>query len=214
MSVFDAADDELGLQDDEKQQSAPRARIAAPSAAAEGMPAVTARGLGPAAIPARPSSGITPQGISPQTRQRTIGSENELNRLENTGSGISQLQHGSPIGGAGIAKPHRVVGGILRGLDIAGSIAAPAIAVQIPGSTLHHQALIGQKRQALGQNLGEETAEAGVGEKEATAAKDAAAANATNRGDALTRALLTKGYTLSTDPTTRTGTQRYPWLPA
>src|SRR5947207_825192 len=48
--------------------------------------------------------------------------EAELQRMESTGSGVHQVQ-----------QKHGILGGILRGLDIAGSVIAPGITAAIPG---------------------------------------------------------------------------------
>lgn len=163
---------------------------------------------------AKPSSSgpatppLTLRGISPETEARTRADQAELQRQQRTGSGISQIQHGSPEGGIGIARPHPIAGGFLRGLNTVGTIAehvAPilgGVMTAIPGTEEHHNYLMGQQRGRLGEDIGEQTAEAGIGEKQAAGEKDVAQANAANRDDALTRALLTKGYTLEKDPTT------------
>src|SRR5580704_11048080 len=66
---------------------------------------------------------LTLRGISPQTEAQTAKDQAEQSRLNTTGSGISQIEHGSKPGGIGIAKPHPIAGGILRGLNTVGSIA-------------------------------------------------------------------------------------------
>jgi hypothetical protein len=62
--------------------------------------------------------------------------------------------------------------------------------------------LMGQQRGAIGRDIAEENTEAEAGEKQAAGQKDIAQANAANANDPLTKALLEKGYTLNTDPTT------------
>src|SRR5713226_10048853 len=44
---------------------------------------------------------VTLRGISPQLQQRTSTDEAEAKRIQDTGSGISQIQHGSKEGGIG-----------------------------------------------------------------------------------------------------------------
>jgi hypothetical protein len=61
----------------------------------------------------------------------------------------------SPSGVEAIQKKHPILGGILRALDVGGSILAPGVMMNIPGTTLHHA--IDVKR-ALGQGK-EEAAE-------------------------------------------------------
>lgn len=154
------ADDDLtqglGLDDDELERRSAQYGQNGPSQSAAG-PQIPPPGI------AKPSANektppVTLRGVTPQTQQRTSDSENELTRLQSTGSGISQI--GSPVGR-----------GILKTLDTIGGIAAPGIMRSIPGTEAHHQQLIGQQRGMLGQNLGEETAEAGVAEKSANTGK-------------------------------------------
>jgi len=187
---------------------APPPRIAAPGATAtpspRGLPPPTGstedlenRGMAsrmaprPMAAPSATAAAATPSPLA----ENTAADEKEIGRLRSTGSGISQLQHGSPPGGIGIAKPHPVAGGILRGLETVGDIVAPRIMARIPGTELHHEGLIGREEGKLGTDVAAQ-------EKEAAAAKDTAQAKAADRNDALTRALLAKGYTLENDPTT------------
>ena len=157
-----------------------RARIAPPnSPMANNLPPVTARGLGPVTASQPGStedlesrglaSHLAPRPIAPPSplESRATADQAELGRLQSTGSGISQLQHGSPTGGANIAKPHPVLGGILRGLDIAGSIAAPLIMAQLPGTELHHQELLGQQQGRIGQDEKQEAADANLGKTQA-----------------------------------------------
>lgn len=122
-------------------------------------------------IPA-PSAGektppVTLRGVLPQTQDRTAADEAEAKRIQSTGSGISQIQHGSPDGGIGIAKPHRILGGFLRGVETLGNIVAPWATAAIPGTELHHQVLLGQQRGRIGQDIEEQG-------KEVTAAHTAA----------------------------------------
>lgn len=55
----------------------------------------------------------------------------ELNRLQDTGSGISQFAH-----------KHSLLGKIIRPLEIAGSVIAPNVAAMVPGTELHHNLLL------------------------------------------------------------------------
>jgi hypothetical protein len=64
----------------------------------------------------------------------------------NKGSGIEQLQKGvGPFQSA-----HPVLGGILRGADALGTIAAPRIMQAIPGTDLHHEMLVGRALKQYG----------------------------------------------------------------
>lgn len=141
----------LGIDPEEMQR---RARL-------QGALGMSDSAVGPPPTPRIPSPSandktppVTLRGISPQAQQRTSDSESELSRLQSTGSGISQIQ--DPTGRR-----------ILKTLDTIGSIAAPNLMRSIPGTELHHQGLLGQQREMLGQDLGNESTEAGIGEKQA-----------------------------------------------
>src|SRR5271166_5199160 len=73
----------------------------------------------------------------------------EIQRMEQTGSGVQQVQ-----------QKHPFWGGVLRGLDVAASIAAPRIAANIPGTTMHHNQLIGQQEVLANQDTRREQEEA------------------------------------------------------
>jgi hypothetical protein len=88
---------------------------------------------------------VTLPGIVPRGTSQLSTDQAEVGRLQSTGSGISQLQ-----------KSHPVIGGILKGLDIAGSILAPQAAAAIPGTEFHHQALLEQARGNVGQDIQEQ----------------------------------------------------------
>lgn len=66
----------------------------------------------------------------------------EAQRMEQSGSGVSQVQANHPFWG-----------GVLRGLDVASTIAAPGIAAAIPGTTLHHDQLIHQQEGLANQDV-------------------------------------------------------------
>lgn len=107
------------------------------------------------AMPAASTPAVSAGVIAPRT-QKDMG---ELQRLETTGSGVSQVQ-----------QKHPIVGGLLRGLDIAGSIIAPRIAADIPGTTLHHEQLLNQSRGNIKQDVGEQGEEATAAHTEAETA--------------------------------------------
>jgi hypothetical protein len=69
--------------------------------------------------------------------------------MEQEGSGVQQVQ----------AK-HPFWGGVLRGLDVAASAIAPPIAAAIPGTSLHHDALINRQEHLANQDLAQEGKEA------------------------------------------------------
>lgn len=153
--MADDLSDELDPQPDEEKQQV--GLIAKPAPAPTGA-AMQPRGLGPVAAP--PASGTTedleqrglasklspkPIAAPPSPLQaRTTSAQSELGRMQATGSGISQIKN--PIGR-----------GILKTLDTIGSIAAPRIASQIPGTEMHHQQLMRQQQGRIGQDEAEET---------------------------------------------------------
>ncbi len=96
--------------------------------------------------PASPTMDKTPMGGA-LTNQNPH--QAEIQRLEDTGSGVSQVQ-----------QKHPFWGGVLRGLDVAASIAAPRIAPAIPGTTAHHDMLIHQQEGLANQDLAQEHAQA------------------------------------------------------
>lgn len=107
------------------------------------------------APPGQPRStlgAITPLQPQPQNPQ-TVADQQKLNDLKNSKSAIENLQ-----------TNHPVWGGILRGLDVAGSMFAPKYMSMVPGTTLNHQQKIGQAQGAVTSDL--------AGEKEAAQTAD------------------------------------------
>lgn len=141
--------------DEDDDELRPSARIASPGLPSSSMPAVNLRAL-----------------PSPEATQRTGKAETELTRLQDAGSGISQIKN--PI-----------ARGALKTLDTIGSIAAPRITAAIPGTQLHHERLIGQEQGQLGKDLGEENSEATLGK---TGAETGEAEARTRNLDAATAA--------------------------
>ena len=182
-----AFDDYIG-DDDEREGRGISPRIAPPNAVSA-LPPATLRGLArPTPAPPAPGStedlenrvGIRPVPIAkPNPVQADAEkAQNEITRLQTTGSGISQIQ--SP------AKR-----GILRGLNIAGTVAGGLIPGvrpllnRIPGTEEHNKYLIGQQEGRLGEDLGEQQKEAATEETKANTEKaeaeaDKAAADAAN----------------------------------
>jgi hypothetical protein len=156
--------DDLGFRP-RSEENARFPRIAAPEAA-NSMHAVTLRGLGP--VPAGNPSGtadLESRGLASHIAAapiakpsaldtRKAGDEAELERLQKTGSGISQIKN--PF-----------ARGALRGLETVGNILLPSATPMIPGTEAHHNLLT---RQATGR-IGEDELEA---EREATTGKTAA----------------------------------------
>lgn len=177
--------DDLEDDADEIQPDQPdaRTRIARPSAAS-GIPPVTLRGLGsPSPASEGLAGGTAPRPLATPSPidTRTTAAQSELSRLESTGSGVSQ-----------VAKTHPIAGGILRGLNTAGSILgavdpfARRIMPNIPGTEEHHSQLIRQQQGRINTDLGQEKEEAGIGETGARA-EQATATAANQRSEAAAR---------------------------
>lgn len=152
----------LGIGDDELQRQRRIYGQIGPSDSAVGpvTPPQAPNIPGPSANDKTPP--LTLRGISPapNIQQRTSADEAEAKRIQDTGSGISQIQHGSKEGGIGIAKPHPILGGFLRGLDVVGSAIAPGVMANIPGTELHHEQLGQGARARIGSDVEEQGREA------------------------------------------------------
>jgi hypothetical protein len=163
----------LGLEDDEMQRRAGLYGQLGPSQSANGPlvpPPRTPNISGPSANDKTPP--LTLRGITPppNIQQRTSADEAEAKRIQDTGSGISQIQHGSKEGGIGIAKPHPILGAALRGLDVLGSAIAPGVMANIPGTELHHEQLGQGARARIGSDVEEQGKEATTRKANADAA--------------------------------------------
>lgn len=193
-TLGDEEDDELLHPEREAQPG----RIARPNASSS-LPGASLRGL-PPPVPSASSSAPTAAAPAPGSTEdlenlaeashlaprpvakpsalesRLSGDQSELVREQRTGSGISQIQHGSPDGGIGIAKPHPVVGGILRGLSTLGSVISPTIMSRIPGTEEHHDKLLTQQQGRIGEDLGEQKDQATNEETQARTDQATAAA--------------------------------------
>lgn len=97
---------------------------------------------GPQQQPAQQSPGMLP--TLPQPSPTVAGDRAELSRLNTTGSGVSQIHN--PF-----LKTLGVIG------DAVGTGLFPRIASQIPGTTAHHQQLVGEAGQQLKADEGVET---------------------------------------------------------
>lgn len=93
--------------------------------------------------------------------QREAADQAELSRLQQTGSGVQQLEQRRP----GLGRVARVG-------DIALGALFPNVAAAIPGTTAHHAALMANQRAAIGKEEAEEqeAAKTGLEEAQATAA--------------------------------------------
>jgi hypothetical protein len=103
--------------------------------------------------------GIGPSVSSVQPANQQLGADKqELQRLESTGSGVSQLQ-----------RSHPKLGLLARVADVAGSIIAPGAAAFIPGTTLHHNALVNKQRGNVAEDATEQQREALAQQEQAKA---------------------------------------------
>lgn len=94
-----------------------------------------------------------PMSDNVQAPTRLTEDQEKLAHDTSSGSGISQFQ-----------QRHPILGGIARVGAGIGSAMFPAIAAAIPGTDIHHQAVLGQDRRAVGEDLGEQEKEAQIGE--------------------------------------------------
>lgn len=83
----------------------------------------------------------------------------ELSRLKNTGSGVDQVQN--PL-----------LRGISRAGDIAASVFAPNLAQYLPGTTLHHERLVGQQEEKIKQDETQEDTAAQITQRQALAQQE------------------------------------------
>ena len=137
------------------RQAVPQIQIAPPpQQQARSLPGVTVPS--PENAAPGPSAAATPlipslrQAGSPQLQAH----QQELQRLEASPSGVASLtsaKHSLPV---------RVLGGIARIGDALGSAIVPSLMVNLPGTTLHHQQLVGQARGNVVNDLAQEYAQA------------------------------------------------------
>src|SRR5271166_414317 len=114
--------------------------VAPPSGGASTLapPIQSARPVSATGVPMYNSGEEVPAtGTAPPTNPHVA----EIQRMEQTGSGVQQVQ-----------QKHPFWGGVLRGLDTAASIISPRIAANIPGTTMHHNQLIGQEEVLANQD--------------------------------------------------------------
>lgn len=140
----------FGIEDDEDEI---RRRFGVGDDSAEPAPKIARPNI--TSQPALAIRGVSPPAASPLQKQ-TSTDQAELSRLNDTGSGITQIKNPFARGG-------------LRGLNIAGEVASsflPQIGSAlhaIPGTEEHHQSLINRQQGIVGQDIG-------LGEKEAQTA--------------------------------------------
>lgn len=154
----------LDIDEQEQLEKLGRSRIAPPNLGGGALPPTTARGLNiplgspeelenrAASLRLRPAP-IAKPGAAAEDAEKA---QDEIARLRSTGSGISQIK--SPTGR-----------GVLRGLNIAGTVASSLVPGvrpllnAIPGTEEHHNALIRQQTGRLGEDLKEQESEAAIG---------------------------------------------------
>lgn len=91
-----------------------------------------------------------------QAPTRLTEDQSKLEHDTRTGSGIQQFQ-----------QRHPILGGIARVGAGIGSAMFPGVAATIPGTDMHHQAVLGQDRHAVGQDLDEQEKTAQIGNEQA-----------------------------------------------
>lgn len=123
-------------------------------------------------------SGAGPMPVLPATARQVNAptpldqAQSKLSNYVNSGSGVSQIQN--PF-----------LRGLARVGDVAGSILAPGVAAQIPGTTLHNRQLIAQESGIVGGLQGQQQAAAQLEDTQSqTAQRAAAAAKATAQAGA------------------------------
>lgn len=146
-------------QDDDQRQAPPQ--IGRPQAVSA-TPPLTLRGVTPPAPQATPDPAEASindleqnadksrnmeipalrQTMQPPPGDAHLAADEAQRANLDKGSGISQF-----------SQNHHILGPILRGLSVAGSIVAPGAAMMIPGTDLHHSLLVNQNRNAIDSDL-------------------------------------------------------------
>ncbi len=123
----------------------------------EAPPTVSAPGgTGPSlgmGTTARPTSQENVDQEHLQDRERKDRAE--LERKQDTGSGVSQFQH-----------RHHILGPIVRGLSIAGTVLAPGAMAQVPGTDIHHELLMNQDRERINNDIKDQSSHQNMIDKE------------------------------------------------
>src|SRR5580700_7258366 len=184
----DLEDDELEGQPDARQFDAgAQPRIARPNPPASSLPPVTLRGIGAATPAAQPSGteDMEANGLASHLAPAPIAGPIATNpietRTQHDQERLSQLER-SPSGVAGLwQKAKGIQNPVLRGLGEVGAVGANVldkagtmagniyrplrgITAAIPGTTAHHEALIGEQRGRIAEDLGEQKGQSEIGE--------------------------------------------------
>jgi hypothetical protein len=204
--VADGIDDEIDPLEDERDQArnfdvgaGAGPKIARPNAGSM-LPAANLRGLPPPTPSSAPTTATPPASPTPATP--AIGSVEDLEAKGATSHiappriaapsafdqhlSADEAQRAKLDKGSGIdqfSQRHHILGPILRGLSVAGSIVAPEAMAMIPGTDLHHTLLRNQNNHAIATDLGEQKTEADTGEAQANTERATAQAEK-DRADA------------------------------
>jgi hypothetical protein len=135
--------------------------------------------------PAPISMGSSTPSLSMPSEQPSVkapmgtiqGDTNERGRLLSTGAGVDQIAN--RIEKTGFGQNHPLLGKLLGGVaqttgkigDVGLSLVAPEVAALIPGTSIHHQMLLGQANQAVTQDTTNAQKEAQAASENATAGK-------------------------------------------
>lgn len=119
----------------------------------------------PQPITANPIAAATPK--VPIANPKFAADQAELTRLQKSGSGIDQLTHPVDAMGNPDTTKHpgfwKKLGSVAARIgDVAGSAFFPGIAEAIPGTTLHHEALVGQQQGRVANDLESEKEQATI----------------------------------------------------
>lgn len=121
---------------------APGVGSVAPGAPAVQVPQQPAPAAPKIAMPAQAAAPAVSAGVIAPAKTQLAQDQAEQQRLQTTGSGVHQF-----------GENHHILGPILKALDIAGSIISPRLAVNIPGTTMHHEGLLAQNRRQIGGDI-------------------------------------------------------------
>lgn len=125
------------------------------AAASTGSAALNTSGSGSPMAIARPGNAATRAIQIPGAADDQITKDQaEVQRLHDTGSGISQIKN----------RPLRI---LARIGDTVGTILAPTVAAAIPGTEMHHRVLLGDANDKVSTDLGQAKQAADIGEQQA-----------------------------------------------
>jgi hypothetical protein len=114
----------------------------------------------------------------------------KLANYTNTGPGVSQIKN--PVARAA-----------LRTLDVAGSIFAPGVAAQLPGTTLHNQQLIGRQQQVVANDQAQQQAVAQLADTQSQTQERQALADKADKYDPnITKTVTTADGVMAFNPST------------